>query len=144
MKPLTPPQERVLKFAVSWLLGGLFLWACSLKILDPKEFATSVANYRLVPYPLINLVAITVPWVEVVAGLFLVLQRWVRASALVMTGMTAAFFVFIVSALARGLNIECGCFGTVGGHNIGLSNLVIDSAMLAMALWLSGGTRHAR
>lgn len=144
MKPLTPLQERVLNFAVSWLLGGLFLWAGSLKIFDPKEFATAVANYRLVPYPLINLVAITVPWVEVVAGLFLVLQRWVRASALVMAGMTAAFFVFIVSALARGLNIECGCFGTLGGHRIGFTNLAIDAALLAMALWLCCRTRDAR
>ena len=51
--------------------------------------------------------------------------------------LTVMFFVLIVSALARGLNIECGCFGTIGGKHIGLVNLAIDSTLLVLAALLA-------
>jgi hypothetical protein len=51
--------------------------------------------------------------------------------------MTVVFFSAIVSALARGLNIECGCFGTVGGKHVGLVNLAIDSTLFCLAAWLA-------
>jgi uncharacterized membrane protein YphA (DoxX/SURF4 family) len=102
---------------------------------QPK-FAGDVSNYRLLPHEMINLVAILIPWVEVVAGLLVLAGVWLRAAALVITSMTVMFFVVITSALARGLNIECGCFGTVGGKNVGLTNLVIDSTLFCLAALL--------
>jgi putative oxidoreductase len=118
------------------VLGGVFIAAGGLKIFDPAGFAVSVANYRLVPHDLINLVAITLPWIEVLAGLFLVFGFWTRASAVLISGMTAVFMVAIVTALARGLDIECGCFGTVGGRQSGLVTLGQDVVLLACGLWL--------
>ena len=118
------------------LVGGAFVVAGALKVADPAKFALDVSHYRLVPYELINLVAILLPWIEITSGLFVLAGIWLRAAALVITSLTVMFLVLIVSALARGLNIECGCFGTVGGKHIGLVNLVIDSALLVLSALL--------
>ncbi len=118
------------------LVGSAFVVAGALKVADPAKFALDVSHYRLVPYELINLVAILLPWIEITAGFFVLAGIWLRAAALVITSLTVMFLVLIVSALARGLNIECGCFGTVGGKHIGLVNLVIDSALLVLSALL--------
>jgi uncharacterized membrane protein YphA (DoxX/SURF4 family) len=115
------------------LVGGAFVFAGALKIADPAKCALDVSNYRLVPHEMVNFVAILVPWVEITAGSFVLAGVWLRAAALVITSMAAMFFVLIVSARARGLNIECGCFGTMGGKHIGLVNLAIDSTLLLLA-----------
>ena len=99
------------------LVGGAFVFAGVLKIADPAKFALDVSNYRLVPHEMINLVAILIPWIEITAGSFVLAGIWLRAAALVITSLTVMFFAVIVSALARGLNIECGCFGTMGGNS---------------------------
>jgi putative oxidoreductase len=126
---------------INWLLriivGGGFVTAGILKIIDPASFADNVANYRLARHELINLVAIILPWIEVVAGLLVLTGIWLRAAALVIAALTVVFLVVIVSALARGLNIQCGCFGTVGGTRAGWFNLVIDLSFLGLALWLA-------
>jgi hypothetical protein len=110
--------------------------------MSPAKFAVDVSNYRLLPHELINLVAVLLPWVEIVAGAFVLAGIWLRAAALVITIMTAMFFTVIVSALARGLNIECGCFGTVGGRHVGLVNLAIDSTLFCLALLLTFRSRR--
>jgi putative oxidoreductase len=108
-----------------------------LKVADPAKFALDVDHYRLVPYGLINLVAILIPWIEITAGAFVLSGIWLRAAALVIAGLATMFFFAIVSALARGLNIECGCFGTVGGKHIGLINLAIDTLCFSLAALLA-------
>jgi uncharacterized membrane protein YphA (DoxX/SURF4 family) len=126
---------------IAWLLrlvvGGAFIFAGVLKIADPAKFAIDVSNYRLVPHELINLVAILMPWMEVVAGAFVLTGIWLRAAATVIASMTVMFAIVILSALARGLNIECGCFGTLGGKHIGLVNLAIDTTLFCLSAWLA-------
>lgn len=125
---------------INWLLrsvvGGAFVLAGALKIADPAQFAIDVAHYRLLPLGLVNLVAILLPWIELVAGLFVLAGIWLRAASLVLTSLTVMFLFVILSALARGLNIECGCFGTVGGQHVGLVNLAIDATLLIFAALL--------
>jgi putative oxidoreductase len=137
MRLADEPRYSWVILLIRWIVGGAFIFAGVLKIVDPAQFSTSIANYRVLPHELNNLVAITLPWVEVIAGLALVGGLWPRSAAFVITGMTAMFAVLIVSALVRGLNITCGCFGTVGGTNVGLQNLAIDSTLLVMAGFLS-------
>lgn len=133
--------------ALNWflrlILGGTFLVAGGLKIADPAKFALAVENYRLLPRELINLAAIVIPWLEVVAGLFVLAGVWLRAAALLITSLTMLFAVVIGSALARGLNIECGCFGTLGGRHIGLVNLAIDATLFCLAALLTWRSRKA-
>jgi putative oxidoreductase len=103
---------------------------------DASEFADSVLNYRLPPRELNNLVAITFPWIELLAGGLLMCGTWKRASTLVITVLMVVFLIAIGQAVARGLNISCGCFGTVEGRKVGLTALAEDTGMLAAALWL--------
>jgi len=133
----SPPVGYCLNGILRLLVGGAFVIAGALKIADPAKFALDVSNYRLVPHELINLVAILVPWIEITAGSLVLAGIWLRPAALVIASLTVMFFAVIVSALARGLNIECGCFGTIGGKHIGLVNLAIDSTLLFLAALLA-------
>jgi uncharacterized membrane protein YphA (DoxX/SURF4 family) len=92
-------------------LGAVFLWAGIGKAMSPHEFGLEIARYRMVPQEAINLMAILLPWIEILAGVGLVVGAWARASALVCGALMVVFIVAIVSALRRGLDISCGCFG---------------------------------
>ena len=131
----------------NWLirlaLGLTFVSAGTLKILDPAGFASAVANYRLLPHELINIFAILLPWVELVAGLCVLSGIWLRPAALVLGVMTGVFVLAVASALARGLNIECGCFGKIGGGQIGLQNLAISLVLFCLAAVLTVRTRDS-
>ena len=128
---------RLLNFLLRLIVGGVFVFAAVIKIFDPLAFAADIGNYRLMPRELLHPVAILLPWVELGAGLLLVLGFWRRASALIITVLCVVFLVAIGQALARGLDIHCGCFGTVAAGRVGLRNLLIDGALLVMAGWLT-------
>lgn len=144
MSELLPLPRHRLNWVLRLVVGGAFVFAGALKIADPAQFAVAVSHYRLVPHELLNLLAILLPWIEVTAGVFVLAGIWLRAAALVITGLTAVFFALIVSALARGLNIECGCFGTVGGKNVGLLNLAIDATLFFLAAFLARRSKNCR
>src|SRR5581483_3866509 len=84
-------------------LGGFYLVAGAVKVVDPGKFAEAVANYRMVPHPLINVMAITLPWVEITAGVLLILGVWFKASTWLINCMTLMFIAAISTAVARGL-----------------------------------------
>jgi len=137
-------MTRLLSFVLRLLLGGAFVFAATLKIFDPASFANDIAHYRLVPHLWINFIAITLPWVELTAGLALIFGFWRRASALVLLALTVVFLIAISQAIARGLDIRCGCFGTIGAGQIGWRNLAIDGALMAMAAWLVWREKNER
>ncbi len=118
------------------IVGGVFVVAGALKILDPGAFAVDVANFRMLPHPAVNLIAITLPWVELVAGVLMVIGVWSRGSALVITAMCVLFLIALTQALARGLDVRCGCFGTVEARKVGLTAIAQDVVLLAGAVWL--------
>jgi len=109
LKTLTHPSFMAL---LRLSLGVVFIAASLDKIQNPENFAANIANYRLMPYQLINLVALTLPWIEVVTGIFLVLGIWIRANAWIASGMLGVFSIAILQALLRDLDISCGCFST--------------------------------
>jgi uncharacterized membrane protein YphA (DoxX/SURF4 family) len=93
-------------------LGAVFIVASIDKLRDPAAFATNIANYRILPYTVINAIAIVLPWLEVITGTVLVLGVWLRAGTVVVWSLLFAFSVAIGQALFRGLDISCGCFST--------------------------------
>lgn len=114
------------------VLAVMFIWACVHKILDPGDFALQVATYQILPLGLVNLQAIILPWIELVAGVLLILGLWTRAAALVTCGMNVMFIVAIAMALAADLQLQCGCFASAdAGHEMSSSLIVRDAALLA-------------
>jgi uncharacterized membrane protein YphA (DoxX/SURF4 family) len=97
--------------AARLLLGIIFIIASIDKIVSPDAFAASIHAYRLTPAIIENLLAITIPWIELLCGCCLVMGVNVRASSFLLTILLGVFSVAISIALLRGLTIDCGCFG---------------------------------
>jgi uncharacterized membrane protein YphA (DoxX/SURF4 family) len=94
-------------------LGGVFLYAAWGKVVEPYDFAVSIATYQMLPLQLINLMAIVLPWLELIAGALLILGLFTRAQAVLINAMLIVFIVAIASALHRGLALgTCGCFAS--------------------------------
>jgi putative oxidoreductase len=91
-------------------LGGTFLYAGMIKAEDTIVFAGQVANYQLLPYAWNYLVAAILPYLEVLCGLLLLLNRWVRPSTLILGVLNLVFMVALTSLIVRGIDIDCGCF----------------------------------
>jgi putative oxidoreductase len=119
-------------------LGALFLLACWHKILDPHAFAVDIATYQMLPLALVNPLAIVLPWVELFAGLLLVLGLRTRAASLLVAAMLAMFTVAISVAVSKGLDLACGCFASQGAAEDPISwrTIVRDGAWLLLALYV--------
>jgi putative oxidoreductase len=113
-------------------LAGIFIYASLHKINFPAEFADNIAGYLIVPYWLVSPLALFMPWLELVSGLFLLAGVRVRAASLVIGGMLVMFTVAVIVALIQDTPIGCGCFQSVG-EAISWWTVLRDLAWLAMA-----------
>ena len=122
------------------VLGVVLVVAGALKVTTPAVSAMAVRAYQLLPYDVAGVVGVALPVVEIAAGLLLVLGLLTRPAAVVGGLLMLAFLVGIISAWARGLTIDCGCFG--GGGTIAaaqthyLSETLRDIGLAACAAWL--------
>ena len=114
-------------------IGVTFAVAGLAKLGDLRVFADQIHNFRLIPVFAENLLAFSLPWIEVVAALALVLNIRARAGAVVVTGLMGIFTLAVVAALLRGLDIECGCFGTADASQVGLIKVAQNLGMLIVA-----------
>lgn len=118
------------------LIGGLFIYASIHKILDPSSFAVSIRNYGILPASWSNMVALTLPWIELGAGGFLILGIETKPSALITTAMLGIFLVALFYVYHMGIDIDCGCFNSSAsssGH-IGIYHLARDSSLFLISL----------
>jgi len=126
-----PPMVTCLRIA----LGVVFIAASLGKIQDPEAFASNIANYRVVPFPLIHIMAIVLPWIEIMAGALLVLGVWVKANAALTGGLLFVFIIAVSQALVRNLDISCGCFdSTSSAHKMTRWTLYWDLIWIAWAM----------
>ena len=115
-------------------LGVLFVGACLHKIADPASFALDIATYDILPLAAINLVAIGLPWIELIAGVMLIVGWRVRGSSLVIAGMMVVFLVALCIALARGLDMSCGCFASQGAEDDPISRMTVIRDLVWLGL----------
>jgi uncharacterized membrane protein YphA (DoxX/SURF4 family) len=119
-------------------LAAVFVAAAIPKITAPAAFAVAISNYKMLPPWGVNALALTLPWLELLIGVFLALGIWRRACALVMAVLMVVFMIGFGSATARGLDIACGCFEV--GENAPASSPVRvvarDLALLTASLLL--------
>lgn len=99
-----------LTIRVQIALGIFFVVASLPKLSDPPSFAHMVYNYRIVPGALINLMALTMPWIELLCGLALILGIWKDAARTIIAALLAVFIIAISINLMRNNAIDCGCF----------------------------------
>ena len=121
-------------------LGGVLFVAGYLKIDKLEVSQMAVRSYELLPIPIANFLGQTLPFFEVVIGLLLILGAATRAVA-ALGGFTMFMFIIAIrQAWARGLNIDCGCFGGGGtvapGETRYLQEILRDAGLVAMALFL--------
>jgi len=116
------------------LIGLLFAAAALAKLGDLHSFAEQVHNFRILPLALENLAAMVLPWIELITALALVFGVRARSGGAVAALLMALFTASVLIAMARGLDIECGCFGTADATRVGLLKVLENGAMLALAL----------
>ncbi len=126
-------KRIVLIFRV--ILGVIFIYASLDKIAHPEQFARIIYNYKILPPFLINVFAITLPWVELIAGLFLILGIFTESASLLICMMLMVFVVAISINLYRGIDLNCGCFSTdPAGKKEGANLLIKDFIFLFLGI----------
>jgi putative oxidoreductase len=132
--------------ALGAIIGGLFIYAGALKAWDPVKFATDISNFRILSWPIGVRLAFYLPWLEIIAG-FALLIGWMRSGAIaILSALTVVFIIATVSAQARGIDLECGCFGSASKDLSFGSHMAILIGMLAalVLLWFWNPSRSAR
>jgi uncharacterized membrane protein YphA (DoxX/SURF4 family) len=130
--------HAIFALAARLYLAAIFLFACWHKILEPAAFALDIATYQILPLGLVNPLAIVLPWVELAAGLMLLLGFRSRAAALLVAGMMVMFTVAISIAVAKGLDMSCGCFASQGSAEDPISwrTILRDTSWLFLAAYV--------
>src|SRR5215210_7525230 len=130
---LSSPYASLLSRVV---LGGVFLFAGATKIPNPGSLAASIRSYELpLPEWVVSLSAHALPYLEVLLGLYLLAGLFTKISAWATNGLTLLFLLALLQGVVRGLEIDCGCFGSSAGET---SNLWLaaarDVGLLALGL----------
>jgi len=132
------PMKTVLHWVCRLVLAGVFAYAGIAKMADPAAFAASIATFEILPAEWSNLVALVLPPFEVLAGLVILAPFGVRTGALSLGTLSAVFLVALLSALVRGIPVDCGCFGASGPSSVAQIWLAVgrDVGLGAVALFL--------
>ena len=128
---------KVVWRAIAVLIGGLFVYAGAVKIIDPIEFARDIDNYKILPWQPSVWLALYLPWLEILCGLALITRILFRGAVFIVTGLMIVFIVASIVAKARGLDVSCGCFGHASQHLNFTWHLVLDFLLLGglLLLW---------
>ena len=94
------------------ILGYIFIYASIQKIINPLEFSNQIDQYEATPILLNNLIALTIPWIELLIGLCLIFNRNIKGSIVLSILLFIIFIILLSQAYYRGISLDCGCFGT--------------------------------
>lgn len=131
-------KEKILKFLGSvpvlyicrFILGGLFIYASIDKIAHPDAFAKIIYNYHIFPDFSVHLLAVVLPWIEMITGLFLVAGFFKQTAAIMLSTLLVLFIAAISFNLVRGLDFNCGCFTTTSTGNSDPLGLIFRDILL--------------
>jgi uncharacterized membrane protein YphA (DoxX/SURF4 family) len=119
------------------VLGLVFVWAASSKIMDPNGFAAIIQNYMILPDYLINTVAVVLPWLEALCGILLITGYLVHGSAFIVNMLLIVFIFALSLNIFRGVDINCGCFSLGTNSRTDMySSLLRDLPLLALGIWV--------
>ncbi len=130
-----PIKRSSIVFASRLILGALFIYASFDKALNPFEFAKITHNYRLLPPAIINIGAVILPWIELLAGILLIVGYRVKGANLIIGGLLVMYIIMLGITASRGINIACGCFSTSAAAKGNIYMRILeDVGMLLLAL----------
>lgn len=119
-------SNKYLQFALRLIIGLMFIYTAYNKLINPEEFAKAIKNYDMLPYWIINIMAITLPYIELISGVLLILGIYKKGSSAVIGISLIIFITALITAYARGLNIDCGCgFSSLIEENVSRNELLI-------------------
>jgi putative oxidoreductase len=123
---------KIIRFGLMAVIAGIFLLAGVMKIYDPQGFALAIMEYQLIPWWGIVVLAVYMPWLELLSALALFIPGWRRASLITLILLLVVFSLALVIVLLRGIDIRCGCFG------IGFLDVSAPVALLRNLILLAG------
>lgn len=134
---LPSTRRSRIELALALLVGAVFIYAGVLKVLDPVKFASDIANFRILPWAVCTRVAFYLPWLEIICGVALIAGRLRDGALGILSVLTVIFIVATISAKVRGINLDCGCFGSATKNLTFTWHLVINFALLGtlLVLW---------
>lgn len=133
---------RILAILSRLALAAIFVYAAWVKLKAPWfVFAASIDSYRLLPSGAVVFLAKTLPWFELLLGLLLIIGFRVKWVAVVCGLLLGGFWLSMLNAYLKGMDIDCGCFGP--GERISIYTLLRDSLMVILCgvVWWTAGKR---
>ena len=118
------------------IVGGLFVYAGVLKVIDPVQFGLDIDNYKMLPWFVSVRLAFYLPWLEILCGLAIIFRVLYRGGLSILTLLVLVFIGATVAAKARGLDITCGCFGHASQHWSFAQHMAIDLSILIALITL--------
>ena len=129
-------KDIIINYTIAILriyLALIFILSGLEKINDLNAFAQSIENYKILPIAVINIVAIIIPWIEVVAGSLLLLGISIKENSLIILILLLIFTVALIFALAKGLNINCGCQGSIYAQRISIAKILENVSLIIIS-----------
>ncbi len=134
--------KQMMGWSLRLVLAGVFLYAGWGKLLDPTLFAIKVRNYELLSDPWVAVVALILPWLEIICGTGIVSRRLERGALIGTVMMLLVFLFALISAWARGLDIDCGCFSESLDRGALAVAVGMDLVLLVMAVILLRSSKN--
>jgi putative oxidoreductase len=138
--PHRPRWMKLVRLLVRIALSALFIFAGVTKAYDPGAFAIEIQRYNLVPWMPAALTSVYLPWLEIILGVLLIIQKFELATLLLIGGLLLVFTCALASATLRGLGIDCGCFGKAFAATGTIFPLVRNVVLLGLTVFLWFGS----
>jgi uncharacterized membrane protein YphA (DoxX/SURF4 family) len=120
------------------LLAGVFLYAGVVKAGASEEFLLALLPFTFLPVSMLAPVSVGLPWLEILAGVLILIPYTSRFGSWLAVGLLSAFMVVLVWALSQGIVVACSCFGKDEDPSVFkmLTAILRDLALMAVAFWL--------
>ncbi len=127
---------------LSVIIGAIFIYAAVPKILTPRSFYLDIVGYNLISGTPAKLIALWLPWIELLAAAGIILGIWYLANLRIIQWLLSVFTVLLLITIIRGIETDCGCFGTAGGR-VTWWHVFGDLVLLFCTTFLISWTKYA-
>lgn len=130
-------DNPILILVIRTFIGILFIFYGVAKIADPSQFANEIGNYGMTPDFLTHIMALILPWAEMIVGVLLLFGIYQNENGLLATLMLVMFTFGVVFAFASGLDINCGCSGGNAQQKVGWMKIIENLGLILLSIILT-------